>query len=89
METTKKISLRSLKEKMSDNSLKHIMAGYGDGEVIIYAYGTCAWQGYLNGVLTVVCGLSLNAVKGYIAQSGVVHWCCDSCSSASWYDCPN
>jgi len=29
METTKKITLRSLKVKMSDNSLKHIMAGYG------------------------------------------------------------
>ena len=32
METTKKITLRSLKVKMSDNSLKHIMAGYGGTE---------------------------------------------------------
>ena len=91
METTKKISLRSLKEKMSDNSLKQIMAGYGDGgcDTVEPAVGTCGWGkidfydifGRPGGEIT--CGIS-KAYAQYLHCVSGGNWCCDSCNT-TWY----
>ena len=85
MNDSRKISYQSLKEKMSDEKLKRIIAGSGGGEDDFY--GTCVWHGYKYGDLVTVYGLSLNAVNAYIDEFGVIYWYCDNCSSASWCDC--
>jgi len=87
MDKTRKISYQSLKEKLSDEKLKLIIAGSGG-----FVTGTCA---ALNPNVN-ICISGLSKVEAwYVAgcedlEDGTnCHggfWCCDCCSSAIWYD---
>ena len=82
----KKFRIGNVSDIMSDKMLKSIIGGYDLPEIYIYAEGTCAWYGKLNGVGPEVprCGISKNAAMGYHEASGG-NWCCDSCSTTQWY----
>ena len=87
MDKTKKISYQSLKEKLSDEKLKLIIAGSGG-----IATGTCAAinpsgntciSGLTRGEAIFMAGCE-DKENGTNCHGG--HWCCDSCGTASWYD---
>ena len=82
MNETKKISYQSLKEKLSDNQLKRIIAGSSGGG------GTCA---ALTSSLECRCNISRKEAIFWACcqdrengENCSGNWCCDSCSTASW-----
>ena len=84
MDKTKKISYQSLKEKLSDEKLKLIIAGSGGGDD---GWGTCCAN--FGGNLC-VCGVpkkyALNLAQCHDPEGKNCehNWCCDSCGTASW-----
>ena len=58
-------------KKLSRDEMKKVMGG-GTSQALISVNG---------GGQTVIQGLSSSEASG---MEGMVHWCCDSCSSASW-----
>ena len=86
MNDSRKISYQSLKEKLSDNQLKRIIAGSDGG-------GTCAAINPSGN--TFFCGLTKaeaiffasceDLVNGKKCHGG--HWCFDSCSPEIWWYC--
>ena len=87
----KKINLRGLSEKLSARELKNVLGGseYGGCLPNQNPTGTCC----VDYALT-MCGISRNLAI-FLAgcedlENGTnceKHWCCDSCSTATWNDC--
>ena len=86
MDKTKKISYQSLKEKLSDNQLKLIIAGSGSGTCAFASEWYIHWQTGEE-VKDVICGLSRWEVESMVGSCYGCSWCCDMCSAASWYTC--
>ena len=89
MDKTRKISYKSLKEKMSDNQLKRIIAGSGDG-----VWGTCAAISPNGSCGANACEMSRSTAiwwatcedqeNGTYCHGG--HWCFDTCGPGiDWY----
>ncbi len=67
-------TVSGFKKVLSRDEMKQIMGGF--------AGGTCQAQVALaHGGFTVLPGLSAAEAQH---QTGMVHWCCDSCASTSW-----
>jgi hypothetical protein len=70
---TQKMSLANMQGKLSRAEMKNIMAGSGTCQALVYP-GT-------GGISFRIIGLSAAEARNYPAM---VHWCCSSCSTASW-----
>ena len=97
MELKKKWNVRSAPNRLSDNQMKNVVAGYGDsddyggGGYGDYAPGTCGWgqkthTGPFGPEGARCCGISKSFALYLYEQNAGSNWCCDSCST-TWY-CP-
>jgi hypothetical protein len=82
---------------LSRAEMKHVLGGY----VAPPSNGTCAAflpggsgngtasaanaVGYKNGDIALI-GMSSANAQSIVSGVAGAHWCCDSCSSASWYN---
>ena len=100
MELKKKWNVRSAPNRLSDNQMKNVVAGYSDGGGDGYGggsvIGTCA---AISSTGTCLASCASNTKTEAIFWAGCSdttngkncsgNWCCDSCSSATWFtrDC--
>ena len=63
---------------LSRNEMKHVMGG------VQQPVGNCAAEDSSGGV-TGIDNTSKASAMSYASAHGT-HWCCDHCSSASWYN---
>jgi hypothetical protein len=63
--------LQNLGRSLSKNELKALIGGVA----------TCQAQVQITGGTTVVTGLTQQQAS---TAANMIHWCCDSCSSATW-----
>ncbi len=69
------------------NSLNVKVLGEEQLSKISGGKGSCAAQGFdpVSGESYCTTGLSLQEAKDWAKDNGGGHWCCDSCSTASWH----
>ena len=72
----KRINLHRISEILSEKELKDVLGGSG----VEWAPGTCGWS---DGDGMYTCRASKEYVL-YLYNTFGGHWCCDSCSTASY-----
>ena len=80
----KKISVRSVSEFLTEPEMKRVTGGYGSGTcAAISETGTCLFGCATNSKTEAIFWAGCKDKTNGTNCSG--NWCCDSCSSASWY----
>ena len=88
MELKKKWAVNNTPNRLSDNEMKNVVAGYGDGygdgggHIIVWicgngGSGTCGWRSAVEGG-ECVCSISESNAKQLLKDKGG-WYCCDSC----------